>query len=67
VDLAVAYDGETLDAAILTAEDVRPVGRCSLDRADELLAQLGEVGDLRWIWADTGDVYPRLLERGIRV
>ncbi|QDP94526.1 bifunctional 3'-5' exonuclease/DNA polymerase [Microlunatus elymi] len=67
MDVAVAYEGAQLVAAVLD-DDGRSADRHRVDpdRIAELIAWV-PAGTVRWVWADTKAIYPRLLAGGVRV
>ncbi|QGN34734.1 bifunctional 3'-5' exonuclease/DNA polymerase [Microlunatus sp. Gsoil 973] len=69
MDVAVAYEsGSRLLVAPLS--DGLPVQprQLSVDQLDRLPSLIDAPADrIRWVWADTAAIYPRLLDRGVRV
>ena len=67
MDVAVAAVGECVDVSVLDQHgeptDVRRLGRSELTG---YVARLEEQHP-RWVWADTSQVYPALLEAGVAV
>ena len=51
-----------------SAEDGTGHGRIVMhDDLSAAVAERERVGDVRWVWAACGDVYPALLRAGVRV
>lgn len=67
MDVAVAYDGDAFEVAAVTEGADRHLGRCDADRLIGLVDEAGGGRGTRWIWADTTEIYPRLLRHGVRV
>ena len=68
MDVVVAYDGGELVATEVTADGTGPVHRIGPDRLSELPELIRtRVDGVRWIWADTTAIYPRMLSAGVRV
>ena len=66
--LAVVGDGEGGGLLQPVAEDGRPLG--SVEPAADLAAAVGErerAERPRWLWAATGELYPGLVQAGVRV
>ncbi|MBO0811493.1 MAG: bifunctional 3'-5' exonuclease/DNA polymerase [Microlunatus sp.] len=64
MDVAVADAGSELVVAPLVDGEPAERTRVPVDRLAELPAYRDGV---RWVWADTAGIYPRLLARGVRV
>lgn len=70
MDVAVGYDDGGLATAVLTDADDGHDGYQALRvrQPADIAAGLGaDIRTVRWIWADTAAIYPRLLAAGVRV
>ncbi|WP_106192922.1 bifunctional 3'-5' exonuclease/DNA polymerase [Umezawaea tangerina] len=66
--VAVVAEGDNGGRVLSLSDKGEPEGRAL--RSDDLsgtVAELEAASHPRWIWASTGEVYPDLLERGVRV
>lgn len=67
----MGYDGGGLALAVVTGDGVEEPRRIDPERLPELPELLESLGaplaEVRWIWADTKAIYPRLLAAGVRV
>lgn len=65
----VAVVADSSDAALLQELGEDGTGRGPIVQEKNLLAAVAErerTGDVRWVWADTGGIYPALLRAGVR-